>query len=69
MVKLQMRPQASKYLDQSGSKNAATIYHRLSNDTKENDQDYDCIAQRDLGSAAHSPGEQKKKDPRQPIAT
>jgi hypothetical protein len=34
MVRLQMRLQASKQLDQSGSENAAIVYHRLPNDTK-----------------------------------
>jgi hypothetical protein len=34
MVILQIRLQASKQLDQSGSENAATVYHGLPNDTK-----------------------------------
>jgi hypothetical protein len=54
-----MRLQASKQLDQSGSKNAATVYHSLPNNTK-NNQDHGCITRCDPDSAAHSPREQKK---------
>jgi hypothetical protein len=54
IVRLQMSLQASKQLDQSGSKNTTRVYHRLPNDTKENntkenDQEHNFIARYDTG--------------------
>jgi hypothetical protein len=60
MVRLQISLQASKQLDQSGSKNAGTVYHRLPNDTKENDQRHGYIARCDTGLPSHGPREKKK---------